>query len=375
MLKTSIFKLQVNCPGCNSLHALSGLHEEETCQSCGKIIRLSELFQKRLFASAATVHYMNGFLSGTIEQLGGGVVNRAGSYKMTYSSRAAYCEECFKTASEKDIMGAVQSANPFKCSACGHMMPVKIADDFVKTFHPKAVAVLNDSEGIDFMEKNKEADEKKSVVVFSCMTCGAGLQLSAGTGRLATCPYCNNDNYLPDAIWSKLHPDKEVDPFFVILDLDGGDMKASIDYFTGFPVMRAYEKHFTNFIREYFENPFLNDGYKAWLKYFLGAGNSDKAPPGLDVDGLKKYFYEQFAFGLENQDPGLRKTAAEYGASIPVDLQMRLAKDPDAETRLVLSKNAGIDKAVLKILQNDPDPEISAEAKRHKSGLFKGLFG
>jgi DNA-directed RNA polymerase subunit RPC12/RpoP len=375
MLKTSIFKLQVNCPNCNTYHALSGLHEQETCQECGKVIQLRDLFLKKLFASADTVKYLNGFLSGTIQQIGGGAVNQAGAYKMTYSSRAAYCEECFKTADEKDIMDAVNNDKPYKCSGCGHVMPVKAADDFVKEFHPKAIAVLNDSEGIDLMEKDKGADLKKSVIVFSCMTCGAGLQLSAETGRMAKCPYCNNDNYLPDAIWAKLHPDKDVDPFFIILDLDGSDMKSSLDYFLSLPMMKVYEKHYVNFIKEYFENLFLDDSFSAWLKYFLNAKNPDQARFGFDVDGLKRYFYEQFEFGLENQNPELRERVAVYGSGMPVDLQLKLAKDTHDEVRLALSKNEFIDKSVVKTLQNDSSPAVSTEARKHKTGFFKGLFG
>lgn len=373
MLKTSIFKLQVNCPNCNTFHALTGLHERETCQNCGKVIQLREFFSRQLFASAVTVKYLNGFLSGTIQQIGGGAVNQAGAYKMTYSSRAAYCEECFKTADEKDIMEAVKNNKPFKCSGCGHVMPVKGADDFVKEFHPKAIAVLNDSEGVDYMEKDVE--EKKSVIVFSCMTCGAGLQLSAETGRMIKCPYCNNDNYLPDAIWTNLHPDKDVEPFFVILDLDGSDMQASLDYFMSISMMKIYDKHFANFIKEYFESPFLNDAFKAWLRYFLSAKNSGKNQFGLDIEGLKNYFYEQFAFGMEKQNPEFRGIVAAYGAGIPIDTQMDLAKDSFDEVRLALSKNEFIDKGVVKVLQNDSNPVISIEAKKHKTGLFKGLFG
>ena len=192
MLKTSIFKLQVSCPGCGALHALAGFHEQETCLECGKIIPLREFYKSRLFGSADMTKYLDGFLSGTIEQIGGGAVNQAGAYKMTYSSRAAYCEECFKEAPEADIMSAINNNTPFACS-CGHKMPVKPADDFIRSIHPKILGILNDSEGKDFMEK--DVDEKKQMIVFSCMTCGAGLQLSSDSGRMIKCQYCDNENH------------------------------------------------------------------------------------------------------------------------------------------------------------------------------------
>ncbi len=373
MLKTSIFKLQVNCPGCNTLHALTGLHEKETCQNCGKVIPLFDFFRQHLFGGPETIKYMNGFLSGTIQKIGGGSVGQAGAYKMTYSSKAAYCEECEKYADEKNIMDAIKNKKPYKCPACGNIMPVKPADYYMKQVHPKIIGILNDSEGADSMEKVIE--EKKAMVVFSCMTCGAGLQLSEDTGRMIKCPYCNNENYLPDAIWTKLHPDKEVDPFFVILDLDGSDMKDSLDYFTSGPMMEIYEKHFLNFIKEYFENPFVNDSFNAWLKVFLSAKNDKKNNFGLSIDELQKYFYEQLAFGVENQNPALKNVVAAYAVSIPTDLQMKLAKDSDENIRLALSKNPNINKETVKLLQNDSSPLVATEAKKHKAGLFKSLFG
>lgn len=373
MLKTSIFKIQVNCPSCNTLHALSGLHEQETCQNCGKIISLREFFQRQIFASAVTEKYMNAFLNGTISQIGGGAVNQAGAYKMTYSSMAAYCEECLKLADENNIIDVIKNEKPYICPACSHAMPVKAADDFAKAFHPKIIGILNDSEGADLMEKN--ADEKKSMVVFSCMTCGSGLQISEKTGRMIKCPYCSNENYLPDAIWSKLHPDKEVDPFFVILDLDGSDMQASLDYFLSMPMMRIYEKHFVNFIKEYFENPFINDSFNAWLKVFLSAKNNEQIGPGFNVQSLQNYFYEQLSFGIENQKPEIKLIAAVYSNSLPIELQQKLAKDSEEKVRLALAKNPSISKEIIKILQKDASPLVVSEAGKHKSGFLGKLFG
>jgi hypothetical protein len=152
-------------------------------------------------------------------------------------------------------------------------------------------------------------------------------------------------------------------------------MKSSLDYFLSLPMMKVYEKHYVNFIKEYFENLFLDDSFSAWLKYFLNAKNPDQARFGFDVDGLKRYFYEQFEFGLENQNPELRERVAVYGSGMPVDLQLKLAKDTHDEVRLALSKNEFIDKSVVKTLQNDSSPAVSTEARKHKTGFFKGLFG
>lgn len=126
-----------------------------------------------------------------------------------------------------------------------------------KEFHRNTIAVLNDFGGIDDGIKN--VDDKASTVVIKCMTCGAGLEITNKTKRTVMCQYCDNENYLPDNIWQKLHPHKETEPFFVILDIDENDLKDSLQYFLSVTALKIYEKHFQNFIRELFQKPFLND--------------------------------------------------------------------------------------------------------------------
>jgi DNA-directed RNA polymerase subunit RPC12/RpoP len=229
MIKTSIFKIQVNCPGCNMYHTVTSITGEDTCQNCGKKINLAGFFKSSILGGIDTEKYMNSFLSGNVEQMGGtGGVENVGSYRLSYSSQQTYCEECLELIDETVILESIKSEKPVKCSKCGHAMPLKLADYNVSNLHPKAIAVVNDSSGIDEREKNIDKD---SMIVFSCMSCGSGLDLTKDTNRTMKCSYCGNENYLPDAIWTKLHPHKELSPLFVILDINGKDMEDAINYF------------------------------------------------------------------------------------------------------------------------------------------------
>ncbi len=374
MLKSSTFKIQVNCPNCNVFHSVSGIHLTENCRNCGAEIRLRQFLLNTLFgAFLDRTKYMNAFLTGTIEQIGGGGVNEAGSYKMTYSSLPPYCEVCETMLEESTILEAINNKRPVECKKCSHKMPLRIADEDVREFHPKAIAVINDSEGIDAGIKSN--NDKTSTVVIKCMTCGAGLEITSKTKRTVKCQYCDNENYLPDNIWQKLHPHKDVEPFFIILDVNENDLKDSLQYFLNVTALKIYEKHFNNFTREMFEKPFLNDLLKSWLKILLNDKTEDKIGVNLKSSALQKNFYQQFVLGLENQNTALKEFVASNAETIPFDIQESLSKDKDENIRAALAGNKNLETKILKLLKNDPSPLVSSIAAKQKTGLFKGLFG
>ncbi|HWA07215.1 MAG TPA: hypothetical protein VG961_11755 [Ignavibacteria bacterium] len=367
MLKTSVFKLQIICPGCNNNVAVSGITDFDTCQNCGKKVNVSAVINDKMFGFMDKTKYMNGYLSGSIEQMGG-----TGAYKLVYSSGQPFCEECFTVIDEETAMNAINSGKAFTCPKCEHAMPVRAADAVLREFHPRAVGVLNDSFGKDHAEKNTNKD---SLLVFKCMTCGAALELSDDTDRKIRCKYCDNENYLPDSIWMKLHPDKDVQPLFVILDLSGEELKDSVDYFLKVTALNVFSKHFENFIREYFERPFISAAFLSWLKSFLSAKNNEEISFNMDITKIQKYFYDNLKLGLSSHPAEIKIAAAEYGNGLPVELQNELAADENEKVRIALAKNTGLKKEIIKRLQSDNSAAVRTEANKLKTGFFKGLFG
>lgn len=353
-------------------HTVTGINEIQVCQNCGKNIMLEKFFTSQLLGAADITKYMYAYLSGNVEQIGGtGGAGSTGSYRLAYSSMPAHCEECGVNIDETEILNALKEKRPVTCSNCGHKMPVKPADNFIKNFHPKAIAVVNDSGGFDSDDRSAE---KNSMVIFKCMGCGAGLELNTDTGRTMKCSFCGNENYLPDAVWTKLHPDKEICPLFVILDIDGKDMEDAVNYFLSVTVMKIYDRHFENFIREYFEKPFESDALNSWFKTLLTARN-DKSGFNIDIEKIQKSFFGQLLSGYEKHNIRLREAAAAYGNNIPIELQQKLSSDSNEGIRMALAKNIGLNKEVIKKLQNDNSPAVASEAKKHKTGFFNRLFG
>lgn len=367
MLKTSVFKLQIICPGCNNNVAVSGITDFDTCQNCGKNVNVSSVINEKMFGFMDKIKYMNGYLSGSIEQIGG-----TGAYKLVYSSGQPFCEECFAAIDEESAMNAINSGKAFTCPNCSHKMPVRAADAILREFHPNAVGVLNDSFGKDHAEKNTD---KETLLVFKCMTCGAALELSDDTDRKIKCKYCDNENYLPDSIWMKLHPNIEVQPLFVILDLSEAELKGSIDYFLKVTALNVFSKHFNNFIREYFEKPFVTSAFISWLKSFLSTKNNEEISFNMDITKIQKYFYDNLKLGLSFHPVELKITTAEFGNGLLIDLQKEFSVDPDEKVRIALAKNTGLKKEIIKKLQADSSNDVQTEAKKLKTGFFKGLFG
>jgi hypothetical protein len=95
----------------------------------------------------------------------------------------------------------------------------------------------------------------------------------------------------------------------------------------------------------------------------------------MDIRKSQKYFYDQLGLGLDMQNTGLKETAARYGKSIPVELQMKLAEDKNENVRLALAQNPALEKNVYKALKNDASPKVSAEAGKHKTGFLSKIFG
>jgi DNA-directed RNA polymerase subunit RPC12/RpoP len=289
-----------------------------------------------------------------------------------YSSKPCSCEECGTLLDTKVLSECIEKKKPVTCPKCGHKMPVRGADAEIREFHPKAIGVINDSHGTDFSEKDVDKD---SMMVFKCMTCGAGLDLTADTKRTIMCRYCDNENYLPDNIWGKLHPNREVQPLYVLLDITEDDIKGSIDYFLRVTALSVYSKHFDNFIKEFFEKPFTDEALLIWFKHLLSAGNNEKVSFNMDITKIQRHFYDNLMLGISSHPVDLKCISAEFGEEIPADLQIILSDDKDKSVRLSLAKNINLRKDVIRKLQKDPDPAVSGQAAKQKSGFFGKLFG
>jgi|WetSurMetagenome_2_1015567.scaffolds.fasta_scaffold04823_6 hypothetical protein len=393
MLKCYNFEIQVTCPGCNTSHPVSSLLANESCENCGKELIMNNLIQQTFDSeNVDRLKLMNGFLTGTINTLNNSAaLGTISQIKMICWSHPANCELCRTRLDESDIRDSIANKKPIYCKKCNHPMPVRPADNEIKQFHPKAIGVINDSRGYDV---NPDVVESKSqTIVFSCMTCGAGLKLDKHSERLMKCTYCDNENYLPDAIWNRLHPYKEPERIYLILDLEESDMKESLDYFFTTPkdapilYIQLLANHFPGFILTYFtlENAvFLSDSVKCWWKLLLNSKyEKTSSPEDGDIDFLfeaiptdckvryiedaKNYFFLNFRNEYGKLIPELKEFIAGNILEIPDGIRDMLSKDDNESVRLAIAKNIPSAKQIAQ--------PVIQEVKEEKKGFFGKLFG
>jgi hypothetical protein len=391
MLKSYNFEIQVICPGCNTNHPVSSLLADGTCENCGKELILNNLIQQSFETGSFTgsfidrIKIMNGFLTGVFNNHNSSAgLGAVSEFKMMCRSHPADCEECKTPLDESDILDSISNKKPVFCRKCNHPMPVRPADEKIKIFHPKAVAVINDSKGFD--HNPKDVDSKSKTIVFSCMTCGAGLKLDNHSQRLSKCSFCDNENYLPDAVWNRLHPYKEPERIYLILDLDESDLKETLDYFfttnifTNYLLLGIRNTHFSDFIGAYFASEngvFLSDSVKSWWKILLNSKYERTSKDEninmeielatgifkiLFIEDVKDIFFSNFrnAYGKLNTE--LKEFIAGNIIEIPDYIRDLLSKDSAESVRLALEKNKFSEK------------QITPALKKEK-GFFGKLFG
>jgi hypothetical protein len=211
------------------------------------------------------------------------------------------------------------------------------------------------------------------------------------------CIYCDNENYLPDAIWNRLHPYKAPELLYLILDLEESDMKETLDYFFNlnifddFILLGIRESYFPDFINSYFTSDngvFLSDSVKCWWKILLNskyerasAGSIAYTTVELDVDiykilyieDVKNIFFSNFRNNYGKLNPELKEFIAGNIFEIPDDIRDTLSKDANESVRLAIAKNKPLERPVAQP-EKQITPPVLQPVKEEKKGFFGKLF-
>ncbi|MFT5686039.1 MAG: hypothetical protein ACI8RZ_006994 [Myxococcota bacterium] len=109
------------------------------------------------------------------------------------SSQPPRCGDCQRPVDLALLPGAVP-AGGLRC-ACGSRVPVRSADALTRHLVPGACYIVSE----------RPPPGAASPVLFACMGCGSAMSAD-GRRRVEDCGRCRAANYLPDALWSALHP-------------------------------------------------------------------------------------------------------------------------------------------------------------------------
>ena len=89
---------------------------------------------------------------------------------------------------------------------------IRKPDDFVSSLTENNIVALLGEE-----ENNVENNSTGKVMMFSCLSCGAGLKVD-GKSRTVDCSYCNTENFLPEELWRRFNPVPKAGVVFMLME-------------------------------------------------------------------------------------------------------------------------------------------------------------
>lgn len=112
---------------------------------------------------------------------------------------------------------SLEAATPLACG-CGAAIAVRRAPpEATKAFArftARSSARIQTLVGETALTGELSESAPAQPVLFACLGCGAALPID-GSERLVTCRYCNEQSYLPDALWLRLHPAAKRTAWFI----------------------------------------------------------------------------------------------------------------------------------------------------------------
>ncbi|MBN2586696.1 MAG: hypothetical protein JXA64_01270 [Candidatus Fermentibacteraceae bacterium] len=144
---------------------------------------------------------------------GGTLISGSGTFKYGYWKLPPRCSSCRHPLPVPDGPG-VSSVTCSECSTVHYAYPVP---DWLREPAPSAWLCITPEPPPGREEQGSGAmgDGSEQPVVMSCPQCAGAVSISADTGRVMRCDYCDSEVYIPDAVWLRVHPVERTREWFV----------------------------------------------------------------------------------------------------------------------------------------------------------------
>ncbi|MBI5480080.1 MAG: hypothetical protein HY906_14530 [Deltaproteobacteria bacterium] len=204
-------EIQGKCGACGNPLAVNALVPQLLCPSCNQMRPLSPEGWKLLLEDALKEAPQLDVGEGRSTTL------LSHGFTIKYGRIDPYCVGCKTDVPEEDLEGLAARGFGF-CTKCGARLSFRHAPEGVSPqVPPSAILACEDLDQVAGPEGNLEAKEAAKPVNFPCPSCGASLPVD-GSSRGVTCKFCNNDSFLPDALWQRFHPVKTVARWWICYD-------------------------------------------------------------------------------------------------------------------------------------------------------------
>lgn len=362
--------LSVTCRKCRTSVPINGLTEALPCPHCAADVEVSVDNWMSLF-DADTVTEVRGMEPGMGQEM-----NLLGSISASgaIARRLPRCEAC-KEDTSVERLPELARAGGYACS-CGRHVSVRDAPPFARVFLPGARWVVH-----EHLAGGDTTGGATTPILFGCMGCGGSLTVD-GSDRAVTCTFCGASNFLPDALWHRLHPVPTVEPFFVVVDPDarsrGEDlgpalferMAASDDCDVRAAVARNPKvpaRLLTSLAKDddwevraaVAANPSARGGV---LSKLLDDDDDDVREAVAARSGLAREILDRL---LADDDWEVRRAAVRNPEVTPEQLLTLAAKESDNDVLQALGELDDLAPAVIEALANNSDWEARRAAARH----------
>jgi len=209
MERYGCFEIRTSCGSCGQPVPVNGPFKEVACGAC---------FEKVVIPPDIIAGFMNDFeeeYEGRADREGSGgtLMSGSGTYKYGQWRLAPRCSSCKKQLVLSDTPGVISCECGLKYNQYGTPEWLTgLVPSLRKCISQEALS--EDGSSVNPVFDN----ESLKPVVMSCPQCSGALSISAASERIMACRYCDSEVYVPDAIWTRLHPVKKVQEWFACFE-------------------------------------------------------------------------------------------------------------------------------------------------------------
>lgn len=205
------FTLRTECNKCGMPLPVDRPAPEVTCSQCNATVRLpNEVWRRAFELFEGDERPVRGTMRTINETIGGFRVH------LQVANIAPKCEKCAAPYAVDQF--AADASEDFACTKCGDPASLWPAPSWVASIVPTVRHVISTDPGGATVAAGTSLDEPVveaiKPVAMPCPQCSGALSITTEHERILACQYCGTDVFLPDEIWRRLHPVKQVQWFY-----------------------------------------------------------------------------------------------------------------------------------------------------------------
>lgn len=206
-------ELKTTCSHCSSPLMMNAVTNDILCPACNKNNYFSDEDWQNLLDDALK--------EGPVLKEGEGqpstIMRGAYTYQLMYGKQLPRCGKC-KTNIDLNKLAEYSESGNYLCQKCSSKTFVRKTDVILAAVYSSVKYLVGED---DDMLKVNPAKSKLPAslkpVLFTCPSCAGNLEID-GTDRMVSCKFCDSQIYLPDDLWLRLHPVKEVTRWYLVID-------------------------------------------------------------------------------------------------------------------------------------------------------------